>query len=324
LRSLLATGIRRGAFYRQKIEVGEEKMRKLQVALLLAGLAVLALASAGLAQSRIEKSLTLEPRGRFVLDSDQGSVTVTGTPRPGARVVITSNRDDLESLFDFSFEGNGREARVTAHRRNRFGWNNHVNLRYEIEVPSETSTDVRTGGGGIKLFGLRGDSELKTSGGSIEVSGMTGKLDAHTSGGSIRAKEVTGDARVDTSGGGIEIGSVEGAVRAHTSGGSIRIERVTGYVEAKTSGGPVYVNFGRGNSHGGEVETSGGSIDVALDPSANLDLDASTSGGAIDSNDLNVRMVGRISRSSWHGSIGSGGPMLRLHTSGGSIHIRAL
>jgi len=298
-------------------------MRKLQATTWLAGLAALALASSGLAQSRIEKNLTLEPGGRFVLDSDQGSVTVTGTSKPGARVVITSNRDDLESLFDFSFEGEGKTARVTAHRRGQFKWSNHISLRYEVEVPTETSTDIRTGGGGIKLFGLRGDSQLKTSGGSIEVSGIAGRLDAHTSGGSIHAKEVTGDAQVDTSGGGIEIGSVEGSVRAHTSGGPIRIERVTGLVDAKTSGGPVYVNFGRGNRRGGDVETSGGSIDVELDPSANLDLDASTSGGSIDC-DLPVKVVGKISRSSWHGSIGSGGSMLRLHTSGGSIHIRAL
>lgn len=298
-------------------------MGKLQTAAWLAGLAALALATSGLAQSRIEKTLTLEPGGQFELDSDQGSVTVTGVSSPGAKVVITSNRDDLESLFDFSFEGDGKAARVTAHKRNRFNWNDHASIRYEIEVPTETSTDIHTSGGGIKLYGLRGDSRCKTSGGSIEVSGIAGRLDAHTSGGSIHAKEVTGDAQVDTSGGGIEIGSVEGSVRAHTSGGSIRIERVSGSVDAKTSGGPVYVNFGRGNARGGNVETSGGSIDVELDHTANLDLDASTSGGSIDC-DLPVRMVGTISRSSWHGSIGSGGATLRLHTSGGSIHIRAL
>jgi len=37
-----------------------------------------------------------------------------------------------------------------------------------------------------------------------------------------------------------------------------------------------------------------------------------------------VRVVGTISTSSMHGSIGSGGETLRLHTSGGSIRIRAL
>jgi len=37
-----------------------------------------------------------------------------------------------------------------------------------------------------------------------------------------------------------------------------------------------------------------------------------------------VTTVGTITHSNLHGSIGSGGEELRLHTSGGSIHIRAL
>jgi len=290
----------------------------------LAGLAVLALSGPALAKSRIEKSLTLEPKGRFVLDTDGGSVDVTGVAASGARIVITSNRDDLGDLFDFNFEGSASEARVTARRRHgAIEWHKNVSLHYEIEVPKETSTEIRTGGGGIKLEGLRGESQLKTSGGPIEVTGLDGNLQAETSGGPIRLREVTGDARIGTSGGPIEVNSLDGSLRAHTSGGPIRIDRVTGHLEAKTSGGSVYANFGRGNAHGGDLETSGGSIEVALDSSVNLDLDAETSGGTISS-ELGVRMVGKISTSNWHGTIGSGGELLKLRTSGGNIRIRGL
>lgn len=300
-------------------------MRSKHYALLLsAGLVILALGSPLLAKSRIEKSLSLAPKGRFVLDSDEGSVNVTGTSSSGARIVITSNRDDMEDLFDFSFEGGAGEARVQARRRYWGGaWHRNISLHYEIEVPKETSTDIRTGGGGIKLDGLRGESQLKTSGGSIDVSGLNGNLQADTSGGSIQLREVTGDARIGTSGGGIEVDSLDGSLHAHTSGGPIRIDRVTGYVEAKTSGGSVHANFGRGNTHGGDLETSGGSIEVGLDPSANLEVDASTSGGSVSS-DLAIRVVGKISSSSLHGTIGSGGELLRLRTSGGGIRIHGL
>ena len=54
-------------------------MRKLYLLALFSALAVLALGSLALAESRIEKDLTLAPNGRFVLDADAGSVTVTGT-----------------------------------------------------------------------------------------------------------------------------------------------------------------------------------------------------------------------------------------------------
>jgi hypothetical protein len=297
-------------------------MRKLNIAL-LAALVIAAIVPLAQARSRIEKNLKLEPRGRFVLESEVGSVTLTGTSSSGAHVVITSSREDLESLYDINFEEGSGSASVILRRRDHFGWRNHGSVHFEVEVPSQTQTEIRTGGGSIGLSNLRGDSELRTSGGAIEISGLSGKLDAKTSGGSIHLQEVDGDARVDTSGGSIEASSIDGSLNAHTSGGPIRVDRVTGYVKAETSGGPISVNFGRGNTHGGVLDTSGGSIEVELDRSANLEIDASTSGGSVIS-DLPIRVVGKISSSSLHGSLGSGGETLRLHTSGGSIHIRAL
>jgi len=297
-------------------------MRKLSI-LLLATLATLAFVTLAVASSRIERNLKLDPNGRFVLESDVGSVTLAGTSSSGARVVITSDRGDLEALYNIDFEASSGFASVTVRRKDHFGWSDHASVHFEVEVPSSTQTEIRTGGGSIRLSNLRGDSALKTSGGSIDVSGMNGRLDARTSGGTIHLQEVDGDARLDTSGGKIDVASLDGSLTAHTSGGPIHIDRVTGYVEARTSGGPISVNFGRGNARGGVLETSGGSIEAQLDRSANLEIDASTSGGSVTS-DLPIRVVGKISSSSLHGSLGSGGETLRLHTSGGSIHIRAL
>src|SRR5439155_107995 len=208
------------------------------------------------ADSRIEKTLKLDPGGRFVLDSDAGSVTLAGSSERGANIVITSNRDDLQDLLEFSFEDGPGTARVTARRRHHLNWHN-LSVHYEIRVPTETQLDLRTGGGSMRVASIHGDSELKTSGGSMEVTGLEGRLSA------------------------------------------------------------------KGNSRGGEVETSGGSIRVAVDPSVNLTLDASASGGGV-STDLPITVQGRISSSSVHGTLGAGGESLRLHTSGGSIHIRAL
>jgi DUF4097 and DUF4098 domain-containing protein YvlB len=291
--------------------------------LMVAALYLVLAAIPAAAESRIEKTLELQPKGQFILDSDAGSVSVTGTSHSGAHVVITSDRNDLNNEFDFNFESGAGLARVTARRKHEFGWSHGISLHFEVEVPAETRTEIRTGGGGIKLSGLRGESGLRTSGGPIEVTGLNGALQAHTSGGPIHIREVTGDVHVETSGGGIDAEAVEGNLQAHTSGGGIRVDRVTGYLEAKTSGGPIRATYSRGNTHGGDLETSGGSIELAIDPAANLNVDASTSGGSVSS-DLPVRVVGTISTSSMHGTIGSGGETLRLHTSGGSIRIRAL
>jgi DUF4097 and DUF4098 domain-containing protein YvlB len=290
---------------------------------MVAALSLLAMASPAAAESRIEKNLELQPKGQFILESEVGSVTVTGASGSGAHIVITSERDDLNSELEFGFSSSAGIAHVAARRKHESGWSRSLSVHFEIEVPTETRTELHTGGGSITLSGLRGGADVKTSGGPIEVTGLNGTLEAHTSGGPIRLREVTGDAHVATSGGPIDVEALDGNLQAHTSGGGIRINRVSGYVEAKTSGGSIRAIYSPGNRHGGELETSGGHIEVAIDPSANLNLDASTSGGSVSS-DLPVRVVGTVSHSSMHGSIGSGGEELRLHTSGGSIHIRAL
>ena len=290
---------------------------------MVAALSLLAMASPATAESRIEKNLELQPKGRFTLESEVGSVTVTGASRSGAHVVITSEREDLNSELEFTFTSGAGWASVTARRKHESGWSHSISVHFEIEVPTDTRAEIRTGGGSITLSGLRGAAEVKTSGGPIEVTGLAGNLEAYTSGGPIRIREVTGDAHVATSGGPIDVEGLDGSLQAHTSGGGIRIDHVSGYVEAKTSGGPIRATYSTGNRHGGELETSGGSIEIAIDPAANLNLDASTSGGSVSS-DLPVRVVGTVSHSSMRGSIGSGGEELRLHTSGGSIHIRAL
>ena len=295
------------------------------------------------ADYRVEKHLKLEAGGRLVVDSSEGSVRVSGSTESGAQVIVTTNRDDINQLFDFNYEEHAGEVKITARRRHPWGWNlgHGINLHFEVTVPQETSVEVKTGGGSVEVSRIKRETELDTSGGSIRASDLGANLRAHTSGGGIQLEEVGGNARVDTSGGDIRAGSlggsleartsggsidlraVKGDLLAHTSGGSIRVEDAGGRVNADTSGGSVDVSFARGNSHGGEVESSGGGVRVRLDPSANLDLDASSSSGPVI-NGLPIRVSGTLSRSHLVGSIGSGGPSLRVHSSGGSVHIEAL
>ncbi|HEY3171220.1 MAG TPA: hypothetical protein VGK86_01465 [Thermoanaerobaculia bacterium] len=69
------------------------------------------------AESRIERTLKLDPGGRFALDTEMGSVTVTGTDAPGARLVVTSKRRELDDLLRFTFREDPRSVSVTARRR---------------------------------------------------------------------------------------------------------------------------------------------------------------------------------------------------------------
>ena len=323
-------------------------MSRRRIVRISAGLILLFVAAAApaLAESQIEKDLQLAPGGRFVLDSDLGSVTVRGSRDSGVHLIITSKRSDIDEYVEFDFREGAGTVEVIGKKIRRFGFLSSLfgggdggSLRYEVEVPRETDLDIETGGGRILVEEIEGAVELETSGGSVRVYDVNGELDARTSGGSIDIARIQGNTRVSTSGGSIEADSIDGSLSAKTSGGhvtindvsgdlvarssggSIRIDGAGGRVEASTSGGSVSAQFNSGNSSGGSLSSSGGGIRVSLDPGVGLELDAHTSGGSVTC-DLPVTVSGSMSRGTLRGTIGGGGESLRIRTSGGSIRIR--
>ncbi len=253
----------------------------------LCALALLVLAAPALAEDRLERDLTLAPGGRLVVETDGGSIAVTGSNRSGARVVITARGDEGLERYKLSFEEGADGLRIVARRkrsmRSMFG-SNGGGVRIEVEVPSATEIDLDTSGGRLSVESIRGD------------------------------------VKADTSGGGIRIRDVEGEVRVETSGGGIRIEDVAGSIDASSSGGPIEASFAPGAEARGRLSTSGGGVKVWLDRGANVEIDASTSGGSVRC-DLPITVQGRMSESRLRGTIGSGGPLLTLRSSGGSIRI---
>lgn len=318
-------------------------MRDRKWAVVAATLAlILTLGMPALADTRIERDLKLQSGGKFILDTDAGSVEIVGVAGSGARVVITSDRDDFESMFDVKFEERPGEVEVKVEKKGTFTrwFKSSGKIRFVIEVPESTEVDIDTSGGSITAENLDAQARLDTSGGAIRATRIGGELLADTSGGGITIEDVDGDVNADTSGGGISIKGVRGEVRADTSGGgitisdvtgkidadtsggSIKIDQAGGYVRADSSGGPIRVSFSPGNSAGGTISTSGGGITVEIDSGANLDIDAHSSGGSVTF-DVPVTVQGQISKTSVKGQVGSGGKLLKLRTSGGGIRIKS-
>ena len=256
-------------------------------------------------QSRIDKNLKLDPGGRLVVEASASDIFVTGRSESGAHVVVTSNRADLEDLFTFRFDEEPGAVRIEVRKRSGQPGPKSLQVRMEVQVPTKTNVDIRTGGGDVKVRHLEGDTSLETSGGDVGVSGLAGNLSVRTSGGDLELRDLTGD------------------LNARTSGGDITLENARGRVEAHTSGGDVTVALARGNAKGGEIETSGGDVKVRIDPAVSLTLDASASSGEVTSN-LPLKVTGEISPTRLHATLGSGGETLRVHTNGGSVHLSAL
>jgi hypothetical protein len=303
-------------------------MRPLHVTVAALAVAVLG-ATPAAADFTLQRQLALAPGGTFILDTDVGSVSVTGDAPSGAQITLTSVEDDFASRYDISVDESAGTASMRVRRRMSWldeiwsgGWWHNRNVRITVRVPRSTTVSLDTSGGAVTVADLGGNARLRTSGGRVRARNVDGDIDARTSGGGIDIADVRGNVRAGTSGGGIEVDSVRGAIDVRTSGGGIRVRDAGGRVDARTSGGSVVVGFARGNAQGGDIHTSGGSVTAHIDPAVALSVDASTSGGGVDS-DVPVTVRGRISRNELRGDLNGGGALLRLRSSGGGVRVAA-
>ncbi|MFI5184131.1 MAG: DUF4097 family beta strand repeat-containing protein [Vicinamibacteria bacterium] len=304
--------------------------------------ALVSVASASAEPFRLEKKFDLAAGDRFVLSSSIGGVTLRGVEGRQASILVTSDREDLATRFDFRFEQAGGQLKVLIEPKDKglASWFRQFrgNVHIAVEVPRATPVDVNTSGGGIDLSALdanvkanssgggikvaevHGDVNLSSSGGGVEVSVVQGAVRLQSSGGGVRGESLGGSVYAESSGGGVTLKAVIGDVDANSSGGGVEIQEAGGRVKASSSGGPVQVVFAAGNAKGGDLDSSGGGIVATLDPAAGLDLDASTSSGSVHC-DLPVTVQGRISADSLHGKVHGGGALLHVRSSGGGITI---
>ncbi len=293
-------------------------MTTMRIAIALA--ALLAAAAPAAADDELRQSVRVEPGGRLEVDLSAGSVEVD-THDESSVTVEADARGFGASRFAFKLSSDGRDARLTGGPTGWLplpfgGWS----VRARVRVPERYSVRVRTGGGTVEIHEVEGEVDAGTSGGAIEVLEARGPVLLDTSGGAIRVEEVEGDVTAKTSGGSVRIHEVEGRVEARTSGGPIEVLDASGPVFARTSGGSISLRFA--SSPEGDAETSGGAIHVEIPEDAGLTLEASTSGGRVRI-DSDLALDGSIETDSVRGSVNGGGPLLRLHTSGGSIRVSA-
>ena len=278
------------------------------------------------ADFRLEKSFTLASGDRFVLDSDLGGVTLRGVEGSQASILVTSDREDLATLYDFKFDQAAGQLKMKVERRHKgvFGWFDgfHGTVRIEVQVPRATPVDLDTSGGGIDIADLTAQVTTSSSGGAVAVRSVHGAVHLESSGGGVSATDIDGTAYADSSGGSVKLERVTGDIEASSSGGGVHIEDAGGRVKADSSGGPVKVRFAAGNSKGGDLDSSGGGVVATVDSAIAVDIDASSSGGSVHCN-VPVTIQGRISSDSVRGKLNGGGAMLRLRSSGGGITIES-
>lgn len=266
-------------------------------------------------EERINKSLTVEPGGKLVLDVDFGSVEIAAAKKPEVTVEVfrkvkMAGKEDEEAFLKerpVTISQDGKTVSIQSRAATRRNWrgSRRTEGKYTISVPEGFEADVKTSGGNVSIVDLRGDVLAKTSGGSMRFTNLRGELEGRTSGGNIRVADCTGP------------------LRLHTSGGAIDIQNASAKVDATTSGGNVTAHLAKEIADEVVLKTSGGNVTLRVTEKSAFDLDASTSGGSVSS-DLPVQTEGKPKRTHLKGPVNGGGKAVVLKTSGGNVQVKKI
>lgn len=287
-------------------------------------LTFIAFSLSGAADKKFDKKFTAKSGGTLVVETDLGSVNVTGGSANEV-VIHVDMKGRSSDLEDFLVSAEEYSGGVRVKGEMKGGWrgkSHDLAVQYTITVPREYALRATTSGGDLEASSLKGKVEGKTSGGSIRVSDIEGRVEMSTSGGDIHAEKISGDLDMSTSGGDVKVSGVKGNADVGTSGGNVEVMDVQGRVEAGTSGGNVKVKV-TGPNMGVRAKTSGGNVEIYLGKNVGANIDAGTSGGEVEC-DLPITMKGKLSESKIQGTVNGGGETVYARTSGGNVRIKAI
>lgn len=231
-----------------------------------------------------DRTFDVRPGARVVLDNVNGRVTVTAWDQPRVRVRAEQHVESHDAAM----------ARKTMAGLINIAADPN-GLRIHTNHPKNTDG----------FFSWLAGMNVETRVNYEIVVPRSMNLDVETVNGQVTASNVSGSLRFSTVNGRISIERCAGELEASTTNGGIAAE-----LTAVTPGRPV------------RLSTTNGRISVALPRTIAARVDAGTSNGTINS-DLPVQ-TSSASRHSLRGTINGGGNAeLSLHTTNGSIEIKA-
>lgn len=185
-----------------------------------------------------------------------------------------------------------------------------------------------TAGGDITMREARGAVHASTAGGNVRIVRCGGTVFARTAGGLIEVQQSAGSVTAESSGGAIQVNAAQG-VRCESVAGAIRLRNVGGSLRANTAAGSILAELLSGNHiEDSTLSTSSGDITVFIASNIPLTVSArNESSGSVgriisDFPEIRLRPVAGGVAAIAEGALNGGGPILRIHVTGGTIYLR--
>jgi DUF4097 and DUF4098 domain-containing protein YvlB len=269
-------------------------------------------------------SYDFKPGSRLLLDTYNGAVEVTTWDQPkieidGAR--FANSKDRLKDVKVDISRGTDSINIRTVPPMDRRG---NTGARYQIRLPKQAVLElVKSTNGSIRVDGLDGAATLRTTNGSVRVSGVTGAVSASSTNGGIECAGLNGAVSARTTNGRIKMTDMQGPMDASTTNGGIVASMTKSTDDRKmrfsTTNGGIELRLPSGLKNDVRASTTNGSIEVKMPAAATFQVSARTSGSSVRSE---FDVIGDITKKRIEGKVGTGGALLDLSTSNGSISLK--
>jgi DUF4097 and DUF4098 domain-containing protein YvlB len=242
------------------------------------------------------------PRGvTLTVTADRGDVKVNSMHAP---VTVNANRGSVDL--------SGVDGAVVAHLHNDdASFSAH-------SVTGSVTLDGRTGD--INVSDVRGDVSMEgAASGATHMERINGSVHFRTHRTDFQMARLDGDLDLNT-GDDLSADQLLGPVVLKTTDRNITLERVQGNVQVVNTNGSVTVTSA---SPLGTIDVSNrrGSVDVGVPEKAGFVVQASTRHGEVE-NDFSLEKQGNEDSPNLNGTVGHGGPLVRIDTTDGDVTLR--
>ena len=195
------------------------------------------------------------------------------------------------------------------------GWDGkEVRLRVKIVAHGDSEAEARDAVGEVRL-------EL---GDTVRAVRRPDRSDGHGWSASYRL-EVPRSARLklQADNGGLSLEGFAGEAELHTINGGLHLDHVGGHVQGETVNGGVHVELSgtQWQGDGLDLHTTNGGLHLAIPAGYNARLETGTVNGGVRS-DVPLTTRGRYTGGRISTALGSGGPLIRVETTNGGLHVQ--
>lgn len=271
-----------------------------------------------------QKIVNVEEAVLLDLSLVQGNVTISGNSDnriiiEAVKTIRASNKDEAEEVADhIEIKVSPDKKKVTIEtyylkmtNRSKSFWSKFLGsgntesfgrVDYTISVPIRTSLIINSNESIIDISSLEGDINITNAAGSI------------------RSEYIFGNITLSQPVGKIELNWIEGDIRIKSNAAKISIKQLRGAIDIATFSGEVNIETELDSPRDYYVETTSGKINLLIPNTATGQLQIQTETGNISS-EIPI-VIKSVSRRKLVGSIGQGGPSIKIVSTSGDVSVK--